>query len=483
MYEPTTSLSLHRLSRHSLQDRYESDEETVSEADAGAHDLLSSPVGSQRGGIFDSDLSADEKSDINPESDRDERLLSPPVVKRLRPVSTDTIKRNSDAAFDEETYVFDLEEQMVLELPAPDSPQLASSIFLQPSIYAAPKPPRPVNSRSRSPSPSSIFSVEEADIQVAQKVSFMEPRTRPTVVLINALGSRSKSSKLRSSHSRSRESSRSRPGTLRPDSRLASACSESVTKSTRVSLQEVTALKPSTSSSSRLNDDMNLAPSATINRVSDIPPVPYLPARPRTTPTADYRTRPRTSGSERIMPPPLNLRPRRPTDTRRPPSMRSASSNTIPIYSSRPTTPFSPEDSSLGTIHDDLPGLTRTCSPVSIASTSSPPPYISTKRSASSIYSVSNILAHRSPLMMRRMTRKHSSSSIHSLSSLRSEMDPHGPASSQISVATQPGPAPSADCHVVRKSSQRRHSRHHSVLPTGRGFLGLKLGKKSHTKA
>jgi hypothetical protein len=483
MYEPTIPPSLHRLSRHSLQDRYESDEETVSESDTGAHDLLSSPVGSQRGGIFDSDLSADETSGINPDSDQDDRLLSPPAAKRPRPVSTDTIKSNGNATFDEEAYVFDPEEQMVFELPSPDSPpQLASSIFLQPSIYTAPKP-RPVHSRSRSPSPSSIFSVEEADIQVARKVSFMEPRTRPTVVLIHALGSRSKGSKSRSNHSWSRESSRSRPVTLRPDSRLASSRSESVTKSTRASPLEITDSRPSTPSSSMLGDDMNVAPSATINRVSDIPPVPYLPAQPRTVPATDYRTRPRTSGPDRVMPTPLNLRPRRPTDIRRPPSMRSTSGNTIPSCASRPATPFSPEDSILGIIHDDLPGLTRTCSPVSIASTSSPPPYISTKRSASSTYSVSNILGHRSPLMMRRMTRKHSSSSVYSLSSLRSEMDPPGPASSQISVATQPGPSPTPDCNIVRKSSQRRHLRHNSVLPTARGFLGLKLGKKSHTKA
>jgi hypothetical protein len=85
--------------------------------------------------------------------------------------------------------------------------------------------------------------------------------------------------------------------------------------------------------------------------------------------------------------------------------------------------------------------------------------------------------------MMRRMTRNHSSASVHSLSSLRSEMDPNGPASSQISVATQPALVPTPDCHVGRKLSKRRHSRHHSVMPSGRGFLGLKLGKKSHTKA
>jgi hypothetical protein len=41
-----------------------------------------------------------------------------------------------------------------------------------------------------------------ADIQVAKEVTFMEPRTRPTVVLIDALGSRRKTSKSRPSHSR-----------------------------------------------------------------------------------------------------------------------------------------------------------------------------------------------------------------------------------------------------------------------------------------
>ncbi|KAJ5322595.1 hypothetical protein N7452_010884 [Penicillium brevicompactum] len=433
MYEPT--IGLHRLSRHSLQDRYESDEETVSESDAGPQDLLSSPVESNRG-TFDSDLSTDESSHMDPESDREERLLSPPVTKRPRPVSTDTIKRNGSAVFGEEAYVFNPEDQMVLELPSPDSPlQLASSMFMQPSIYASPKP-RLVNHRSRSPSPSSIFSVEEADIQVAQKVTFMEPRTRPTVVLINALGSR-KTPKSRPS-SRSRESSRTRPATLRSDSRL-----------TRPELSKRTPLSEITNPPSLPFDE---SPSATIDRVSDIPSVPYLRTQDR---------RPRTSSSD-MAPPPLTIR----RESRRPPSTRTSSSTSAPY--SVPTTPFSPEDSPLSTIHDhdheSLPSLTRTSSPVSIASA---------KRSAS--YSVSNILSHRSPLMMRRMTRKHSSSSVASLSSLRSEFDPHGPASSQISVATQPI---RADTNIVRKSSQRRHARHNSFAP-GRGFLGLKLGKKN----
>ncbi|KAJ5197192.1 hypothetical protein N7449_007671 [Penicillium cf. viridicatum] len=479
MFEPTTSLSLHRLSRHSLQDRYESDEEAVSESDTGAQDLLSSPVGS-RTGIFDSDLSADENSHADPDSDREENTLAPPTVKRARPVSSATLKRNSEATFDADTYVFDPEEQMVLELPPSDSPQLASSTFLQPSVYVWPKQPQSTT-RSRSTSPSSVFSVEEADIQVAKEVTITEPGTRPTVVLINALGSLSKTSKSRPSHSRSRESSRTRSVLVRADSRRLTMqrLSDLATKSPRVSekrstMKQAPKTAPTPTPAPALEEDTQVAPSATINRVSEIPPVLYFPAPPRTVPTQGYRNRPQTSGFDKAMPPPLPLR------THRPPSMRSISSNSVPNYTSRPSTPFSAEDAKTNN-YNDAPSsqLTRPCSPASISSPSS---YISSKR-VPSTYSVSNILTSRSPLMMRRMTRKHSASSVNSLSSLRSEVGVNGPSSSQISVATQPTPPPSADCHVVRKSSQRRHTRHASVLPSGRGFMGLKLGKRSNTKA
>ncbi|KAJ5602808.1 hypothetical protein N7537_005764 [Penicillium hordei] len=482
MFEPTTSLSLHRLSRHSLQDRYESDEEVVSESDTGPQDLLSSPVGS-RAEIFDSDLSADENSHADPDSDREENVLPPPTVKRARPVSSATIKRNSEATFDADTYVFDPEEQMVLELPPSDSPpQLASSTFLQPSVYVWPKQPQST-SRSRSSSPSSVFSVEEADIQVAKEVTITEPGTRPTVVLINALGSLPKTSKSRPSHSRSRESSRSRSRSVlvRADSRrltmqrLSDPAKSQRASEKRSTMKQAPKTAPTSTSAPApaLEEDTQFAPSATINRVSQISPVLYFPAPPRTVPTQGYRARPQTSGFDKAMPPPLSLR------TRRPPSLRSISSNSVSTYTSRPSTPFSAEDANPH--NNDAPPsqLTRPCSPASISSPSS---YISSKR-VPSTYSVSNILTSRSPLMMRRMTRKHSASSVNSLSSLRSEVGVNGPSSSQISVATQPTPLPSADCHVVRKSSRRRHTRHASVLPSGRGFMGLKLGKRSHTKA
>ncbi|CAI7670255.1 unnamed protein product [Penicillium viridicatum] len=459
MFEPTTSLSLHRLSRHSLQDRYESDEEAVSESDTGAQDLLSSPIGS-RSEIYDSDLSADENSHADPDSDREENTLAPPTVKRARPVSSATIKRNSEATFDEDTT------------------------FLQPSVYVWPQQP-PTTSRSRSTSPSSIFSVEEADIQVAKEVTIMEPGTRPTVVLINALESQSKTSKSRSSHSHPRESSRNRSALVRADSRRLTMqrLSDAATKSPRVSEKRSTMKQapktaptptptPAPASASALEEETQFAPSATINRVSEIPPVLYFPAPPRTIPTQGHRTRPQTSGFDKAMPPPLSLR------THRPPSLRSISSKSVPTYTTRPSTPFSAEEAKPNN-YDDAPP-SQLSSPASISSPSS---YISSKR-VPSAYSVSNILTSRSPLMMHRsMTRKHSASSVNSLSSLRSEVGVNDPSSSQISVATQPTPLPSADCHVVRKSSQRRHTRHASVLPSGRGFMGLKLGKRSKTKA
>ncbi|KGO68911.1 hypothetical protein PITC_077400 [Penicillium italicum] len=472
MFGPTPSLSLHRWSRHSLQDRYESDEEAVSESDTGAQDLLSSPVGS-RTGIFDSDLSADENSQ---DSDQDVHVLAPPTVKRARPVSTATIKRNSDTTFDEDTYVFDPEEQLILELPPSDSPELAPTTFLQPSVYVWPKPLQPASSRSRSTSPSSVFSIEEAEIQVAKEVTIMEPGSRPTVIFINALRSRPKASKPRPSHPRSRESSRSRSVLLRADSRRLTMqrLSDQATKSPRGSekrstMKQAPKTAPIPPPTPAQEGDTQLAPSATINRVSEIP---YLPEPPRTLPTQEYRTRPRISGPEKPRPPPLSLRP----------SLRSVSSISTPAYTSRPSTPFSDEYGRMNNYTDAPPShLTRACSPASIPS-ASPPPYLSSKRSPST-YSVSNILTSRSPLRMRHMTRKHSASSVHSLSSLRSEVGVDGPSSSQISVATQPAPHPSADCHVVRKSSQRRHMQHASALPSGRGFMGLKLGKRSHAKA
>ncbi|OQE23924.1 hypothetical protein PENSTE_c008G06773 [Penicillium steckii] len=496
MYEPTPSLGLHRLSRQSLQKRYESDEEDVSESDAGGHDFVPSLVGSQRAGTIDSDLSADETSHMDPDSDREEHLLAPEALsttKRSRPVSMDTLKRSSDAdTFGDNAYVFDPEDDMVLELPSPDStPALASSLFLKPSIYVAPTSPPAHKSRSRSQSPSSIFSVEQAEVQTAKKVTMMEPPVRPTLVFINSRGPRSKAPKPRLNHSRTRGNPRDRESRIfmpRTEStlevpRLMEAYPSPRELESRASSERGESINSTPSMSPLLEDETT--PGATIDCVSDIPFLPYIPPSPNVRPQSMYRPRPRHPASEKSFPPPgtPSSRLRRPAESSRQlSSSRSTSNSSMPSFS-RPGSP-SRDDIRPGYLADysDGASLTRTCSPASIASS----PATSQRSHHASKHSVSNILTQRSP-MMRRMTRKHSASSSISMSSLRSEMDPiptPAPTSASASASSNQSTftATPYDSHVVRKSSQRRHGRHNSSAYTGKGFMGLKFGKRSFTK-
>lgn len=506
MFEPATALSLHRLSRQSLQKRYESDEEDVSESDAGGHDFAPSLTGSQRAGTYDSDISADENSQVDPDSDREEQLLAPyRGSKRQRPVSMDTVKRSSDVSFVEDAYVFDPEEEMVLELPSPDSPApLASSLFLQPTIYVSPNPPTTTNLRSRSSSPSSTFSVENAEIQIAKKITLMEPRTRPALVFINSLSSRSKNARSRPSRSRTRGNPRDRESRIfdgRFESgldvpRLAETKTSVSTGTGSGSLWDNDSTRTSPAMPTADDDTPRPLQSATINRVSEIPILPYLPPSPRIRPQSMYRPRPRTSGAEKAAPSQPNSRPRRPTEPgHRPPSMRSNSSSnsSVPSYASLPTSPY-PSDRYYIPDHYSEAGSLRslTCSPVSYASLSPTPSQPQKRGHISAKHSISNLLGQQSP-MMRHMTRKHSTtSSITSTSSLRTEMENVSSvslASSAASVMASGGQGPlvggNHDSHVVRRPSQRRHARHNSAAPAAaaRKFMGLKLGKKSFTKA
>ncbi|KAF3396343.1 hypothetical protein F1880_006651 [Penicillium rolfsii] len=500
MFEPTTALSLHRLSRQSLQKRYESDEEDVSESDAGGHDFVPSPTGSQRAGKFDSDLSADEDSHADPESDREEGMLAPyRGPKRQRPVSMDTVKRNSEASFVEDAYVFDPEEDLVLEFPSPDNSDLSSSLFLQPTIYVSTNTPQTTNIRSRSASPSSIISVENAEIKIATRITLMEPPTRPTLVFINSLGSRSKNGRSRTGRSRTRGTPRDR------ESRIFDGRFENGLEVPRLAEIKASASRDTENAkSSSDNDSTCTTPampalddeyvsrplhSATINRVSEIPVVPFLPPSPRVRPQSMYRPRPRTSGAEKSFQPMPNARPRRPTDaSQRPASIRSISNSSVPSYTSLPASPFLSDRGYIPDHYSDAGSLlSRTCSPVSCASSPPQPPFYQAhsqfqppKRGHTpSKHSVSSILAQRSPVM-RRMTRKHSATS--SMSSLRSEMEPPIPDSAPPQVPQTLG---DHDSDIARKTSARRHARHNSAAPGagGRKFMGLKLGKKSFSKA
>ncbi|KAJ6110763.1 hypothetical protein N7486_002998 [Penicillium sp. IBT 16267x] len=504
MYEPNTSLSLHRLSRQSLQKRYESDEEDVSESDAGP-DLVPSLVGSNRAGTIDSDLSADENSHTDPDSDREGRLLAPfPVVKRPRPVSMDTVKRSSDATFPENTRVFDPEEDMVLEIPLPDTPpEIDPNLYLQPAIYVSPNTPPTHSRRSRSSSPSSIFSVENAEIQVAKKITLMEPPTRPTLVFIKSLGSRSKGSRAPPSHSRTRSSARNREsrifdGKLEGNLQVPRLADVKPKSSPRVSEGHSTDRDESTHTTpdlSTLHEDslpvLRVA-SATINRVSEIPVLPYFPPSPCERPVSGFYPRPRTSGSEKLFFTAARSF-RRPTE----PGLRASalrtnsnsSNSSMPAFSPHPASPF-PDDPRAsfvpGHYSEGASLSSRACSPTSTCS-SPPQQYIHTSKRgpiAPLTPSNPNIFSQRST-MMRRMTRKHSAtSSIHSISSMRSEMDMSAAAyagSSQTAVNTI-----NYDSRPVRKLSQRRHARHASSATgsggSSRGFMGLKLGKRAFNK-
>lgn len=473
----------------------------MSESDAGGQDFVPSLDGSQRAaGAFDSDLSADEHSHADPDSDREDHLLAPfPTGKRPRPISMDTVKRHSTAAFSDDAYVFDPEEDLVLELPSPDSSPIASNLLLQPAIHVSPDSPTAGNSRSRSESPSSIFSVENAEIQVAKKVTMTEPPTRPTLVFINSLGARSKGSRARSSHSRTRGNARDRGSRMfleRTESTLeVPRLVETKATPARHSTKTPTERKPTSSSPAMpsMVTGSSSIQTATINRVSEIPVLPYIPPSPRMRPQSIYRPRPRTAGSEKPFPTTGSTpRNRHPKDTtRRPASIRSNSNSSVPSYPhSRSASPFTGDDLKPGYLadhHDDAASvLSRTCS--SISSTTSPPPPTS-HPARDRPYGLHNIPINTNPrpTMLRRMTKKHSATpSITSLTSLRSELidatttttTPPQTTLSQPSLNTVSG-----DAHVVRKSSQRRHGRHNSSAFGGRGFMGLKIGKRAFTRS
>ncbi|PYI06017.1 hypothetical protein BO78DRAFT_397641 [Aspergillus sclerotiicarbonarius CBS 121057] len=181
MYPTTAPLDLDYLNEQLLPRRYESEEEEASESELGAHDHAFSPV--KTAGPFDSDPS-DELSNANsPESPVDKafaRLLPAyPSGKQSRPVSLDTVKRSSGTTFVPDSYIFDDDDDVIIELPSPTSTSpLQSPIFLQPTVYQPPASPR-------SPSPALADLDEETDVLVAEQVTFVEPSAKPNLILIS----------------------------------------------------------------------------------------------------------------------------------------------------------------------------------------------------------------------------------------------------------------------------------------------------------
>ncbi|KAI9369839.1 hypothetical protein BJX61DRAFT_124237 [Aspergillus egyptiacus] len=164
-----------------LPQRYESEEEDVSEAETG-HAF--SPIQSSET-LTDSDISPGEPSRPLP------RLLSPfPSTKGSRPVSMvsmDTVKRSSTATFVTDPYtIFDHDDDMIIELPSPETTASSQSpIFLQPTVYVPSE--RFASSRNsfRSGSSVSLDSDDESDVCVAEQVTYVEPLAKPNLILIS----------------------------------------------------------------------------------------------------------------------------------------------------------------------------------------------------------------------------------------------------------------------------------------------------------
>nr|XP_001400111.2 hypothetical protein ANI_1_2912024 [Aspergillus niger CBS 513.88] len=174
MYSTTAPLDLDYLNEQLLPRRYESEEEETSESEYGAHDHAFSPI--KTAGPFDSDTM--DKSSFA-------RLLSAyPSGKQSRPVSMDTVKRSSGTTFVPDSYIFDDEDDVIIELPSPSATSpLQSPIFLQPTVYQPPA--SPPSQQSRSPSPALSESDEETDVLVAEQVKFVEPCAKPNLILIS----------------------------------------------------------------------------------------------------------------------------------------------------------------------------------------------------------------------------------------------------------------------------------------------------------
>ncbi|KAL3495121.1 hypothetical protein BJX62DRAFT_233767 [Aspergillus germanicus] len=189
MYGTGLPLDVSYITQPALPRHYESDEEEISESETG-HAF--SPVDShKRSGTLDSIMSIESSNSamLDP-ADRPAypRLLSPfpSTGKRSRPVSMDTVKRSSTATFATDACtIFDHDDDMIIELPSPNSTTpLQSPLFLQPSVYVPSEPLTSPRNSFRSSSSISLYSDDESDVFVAEQVTYVE-HAKPNLILIS----------------------------------------------------------------------------------------------------------------------------------------------------------------------------------------------------------------------------------------------------------------------------------------------------------
>ncbi|RMJ28798.1 hypothetical protein PHISP_00345 [Aspergillus sp. HF37] len=475
MYHAADPHDLHCMSQLA---RYESDEEDVSESDHAF-----SPVDSQRApgapaDALDSDLSADESSipDVVP------HLLSPYrdcPEKNSRPVSMDTVKGSSGPTLVGDSFHLDHDDNMIVELP--------------PTVYV----PQPSESKhqhlSRSASGASVFSDEEpADLLVAEKVTYMEPHTRPNVIIISPFAGQSGpgpdprvSTRLSQETKRAyRNSSVNSMGEIEiPQQEPADDASSLADISEDRDLGEredaharLPPIDTTTPTPPQDSSDTDLSPRAILpertTAPSDTTPATHaISSQPQPQPQPQPSQRPISFSRPFADKTGLPARPRITADTsRRPPSVRSTSSASTGLYTpSALDSPYPGEDTRSRAGSSAL-NLT-------MSNSSSPAPNFSSSTfyrgrmgsaysattttttassSSSTLGTGAGTGTGRSPYLLRNQAVKHSAAASTSAASLRSGSDGPGPEEKSLKKKASRG-------------KSLRRMRHKSGLGTGTG--------------
>lgn len=313
-----SSFDLDCLNKQQLLQRYDSEEEEVSESEVG-QDNSFSPVDFQR--CNSADVSTDELSTVDSEGSDYSHLLAYQQLsdcKGSRPVSMMTIKQSSEANFRPGSCIYRQDDEMILELPTPEtSPHLRSSTYLQPGDY---------EDSLRSSSPASSLSDDDSDVCVAEQVTYMEPSARPNLIQISPTTSEASSRFYTDSSTNLAE--HEQPDRTSPSSpfRRSAELFRRAMSSKRA---------PIVDSNGCLEE---LGPSATINCLSEVPLVP-CPMSPRSQSVSIAR--PQTAGSEQSpSEPPPAMQTRFPSRSiRRPPSLMSVTNFHFPFWPARPASP------------------------------------------------------------------------------------------------------------------------------------------------
>ncbi|KAL4888618.1 hypothetical protein BDV59DRAFT_137544 [Aspergillus ambiguus] len=500
MYDTAPPLDLEYIKQQHLPRRYDSEEEEVSESELGGQENAFSPVESYKApGTFDSDTSADELSnaddvlDLDAEKDAQFARLLPPYSSTglgSRPVSMDTVKRSSGTTFVADSYIFDHDDDVIIELPSPDTTSpMQSPTLLQPTVYIPPESPVSMRPSSRSSSPTSMLSDDDTDVLVAEQVTFVKPRPKPNLILISPSPEQSafpfKSASAVQTTFRENEMSRADSPDLENlySLKRAAKSQPALGDSKREAKKKNNAEKRgSLQLCLRGHDGQPIGPAAS-NPLASLAEVPEQ-TRPVSVRSQSVSfSRPKTAFSEKGS----SSRSRPPTSgIRRPPSLQSLSSV---FHSRHASVPYSDDshNRSMPYSHSNAsseysmssPSTSRHPSPAPSPTTYYSSPNYTRDRSGSaySSSSMSARQANRTPLPIRNSIMKSSTaSSLYSSSSLRSEVE--SIRSLDQSDAEQP------KGHSRRKKSMRSNklTKADGEQSTAKSFMGFMFrGKRRST--